>query len=90
MSPPERGPGPFGVVLGSSWIVLCVTLTGFMVSAYVNWLGAKGLFLAVGLLPFAALAYPFISLYYAGFFPWLWTLGLVLAVCLGVLILGER
>ena len=90
MSTAERGPGPFAILLGSSWILLCVALTGLMVSAYASWLGAKGLFIAVGLLPFAALAYPFVSLYQSGAFPWLWTIGLILAVYLGILILGER
>jgi hypothetical protein len=51
--------------------------------------GIKGALFAVSLVPLSAPAYPLVSWYYIGTFPWLWVLGLLIAYFLGRIILAE-
>jgi hypothetical protein len=85
----KRGPRFWGFCLGTSWIIILTLLFGFMVSGYLEIFGTVGVLLAVALAPLSAPAYPFVSWYFIGSFPWLWTLGLLVALLLGRLILAD-
>lgn len=62
---------------------------GFMVSGYLEIFGIMGALFAVALAPLSAPAYPFVSWYYIGIFPWIWFFGLVISVYLSRIILAE-
>jgi len=84
-----RGPAIWGVCYGFSWVVLMLALFGFMLAGYNAVWGMRGMFVATALLPISAPAYPIVSWYYTGAFPWLWTLGLVAAVGMGRVIMSD-
>jgi hypothetical protein len=62
---------------------------GVMVSGYLEMFGIMGVLFAITLVPLSAPAYPFVSWYYVGSFPWLWVLGLLIAFYAGRIILAE-
>ena len=85
----KRGPQFWGFCLGTNWVVLMTLVFGFMVSGYLEIFGIMGALFAVALAPLSAPAYPFVSWYYIGIFPWIWFFGLVIAVYLSRIILAE-
>jgi hypothetical protein len=85
----KRGPRFWGFCLGASWVILMTLVFGFMVSGYHEIFGIVGALVAVSLAPLSAPAYPLVSWYYIGTFPWLWILGLLIAYFLGRIIMGE-
>jgi hypothetical protein len=60
-----------------------------MLSAYGKLWGMAGLAFGMVLLPISAPAYPVIAWFMGAGFPWLWTLGLVLAVAMGNIALRD-
>ncbi|MBW8056992.1 MAG: hypothetical protein V3U42_10690 [candidate division NC10 bacterium] len=70
-------------------MVLIVVVFGFMVSGYLEIFGIMGALFAVSLVPLSAPAYPFVSWYFIGNFPWLWFFGLLVAFFAGRIILAE-
>ncbi len=84
-----RGPQFWGFCLGTGWVVLLIVVFGFMVSGYLEIFGIMGALFAVALVPLSAPVYPFVSWHYVGTFPWLWVLGLVIALVLSRIILAE-
>ncbi|MFQ5801805.1 MAG: hypothetical protein ACE5JQ_02785 [Candidatus Methylomirabilales bacterium] len=85
----KRGPRFWGFCLGTSWVVLMTVVFGFMVSGYLEIFGIMGALFAVSLVPLSAPAYPLVSWYYIGTFPWLWVLGVLIACILGRIILAD-
>lgn len=85
----KRGPRFWGFCVGMSWVVLMTAVFGFMVSGYAEIFGIMGALFAVALVPLSAPAYPFVSWYYIGTFPWLWVLGLLVSFYAGRIILAE-
>jgi len=85
----KRGPQFWGFCLGTGWVTLAVIVFGVMVSGYLEIFGIVGALFAVSLVPLSAPAYPFVAWYYVGSFPWLWVLGLFLAIFAGRIILAE-
>ncbi len=85
----KRGPKFWGFCLGTSWVILMTAVFGFMVSGYLEMFGIKGALFAVSLVPLSAPAFPLVSWYYIGTFPWLWVLGLLISYFLGRIILAE-
>ena len=84
-----RGPSLFGVCFGVAWVGILLGLFGTMMAAYGRLWGVAGLAFGMALLPISAPAYPVIS-WYAGIgFPWLWTLGLVVAIAMGNIALRD-
>jgi hypothetical protein len=66
-----------------------LVLFAFMLTGYSAAWGMRGMFVATALLPISAVAYPAISWYYTGAFPWLWTLGFLAAIGMGKVILSD-
>ncbi len=85
----KRGPRFWGFCLGTSWIVLIVVVFGVMVSGYLEIFGIMGALFAVSLVPVSAPAYPFVSWYYLGTFPWLWFFGLLVSVFMARILLAD-
>ncbi|MFQ5852380.1 MAG: hypothetical protein ACE5JU_17585 [Candidatus Binatia bacterium] len=85
----KRGPRFWGFCLGSSWVIVMTAVFGFMVSGYLEMFGIMGALFAVSLVPLSAPAYPFVSWYFLGSFPWLWVLGFVAVFLMGRVILAD-
>ena len=85
----SRGPSIWGVCFGSSWIALSLILMGMMVSGYSQLWGVKGIAFAIALLPLSAPAFPLLTWYHTGDFPWLWATGLILAIVMGNIALTD-
>jgi hypothetical protein len=60
-----------------------------MVSGYLEIFGIMGALFAIALVPLSAPAYPFVSWYFIGIFPWLWFVGLLVSFFVGRIILAE-
>ncbi|MBI2080561.1 MAG: hypothetical protein HYT86_02370 [candidate division NC10 bacterium] len=85
----RRGPSLPGFLFGAAWIVVALVLFATMVSGYARFFGVTGTLFAISVLPLSAPAYPFIVWYHVGGFPWLWAVGLLLAIGMGRVLLGE-
>ncbi len=84
-----QGPSLSGVCFGSLWIVILLGLFGTMMAAYARLWGVAGLAFGMVVLPISAPAYPIISWYTGSGFPWLWTVGFVLAIVMGNIFLRD-
>ena len=84
-----KGPAIWGVCYGFAWVVLMLVLFAFMLAGYSAVWGISGMFVATALLPISTLAYPVVTWYYSGAFPWFWTLGLLAAVGMGRVIMSD-
>jgi hypothetical protein len=89
MAKPYRGPSLSAVCLGTVWISILLGLFGTMMAGYAQLWGVPGLAFGMALLPVSAPAYPIIAWYTGNGFPWLWTVGLAVAVVLGNVLLRD-
>lgn len=85
----KRGPRFWGFCLGTGWVTLMTVVFGFMVAGYLEIFGIMGALFAVSLVPLSAPAYPFVSWYFAGTFPWLWVFGLLISFVVGRIVLAD-
>ena len=83
------GPAIWGVCYGFAWVALMLALFAFMLAGYSAVWGIRGMLAATALLPISTLAYPAVTWYYTGAFPWFWTLGLLAAVGMGKVIMSD-
>jgi hypothetical protein len=77
------------VCFGTIWIAILLGLFGTMLAAYASLWGVAGLAFGMALLPISAPAYPIIAWYTGSGFPWVWSVGLVLAVVMGNILLRD-
>jgi len=84
----RRGPSLPGLLFGASWIVISLVLFARMVAGYAHLFGVTGTLFAISVLPLSAPAYPFVVWYLGGGFPWLWAIGLLVAVGMGSILLA--
>lgn len=84
-----KGPSVYGICFGAVWVAILLALFGTMLSAYGRLWGVAGLAFGMALLPISAPAYPLITWYTGGGFPWIWTAGLVLAIAMGNILLRD-
>ncbi len=84
-----QGPSVYVVCLGAVWIAILLVLFGTMMAGYSRLWGVAGLAFGMALLPVSAPAYPVVAWYAGNGFPWLWTVGLVVAVALGNVLLRD-
>lgn len=84
-----QGPSVYVVCLGAVWIAILLALFGTMMAGYSQLWGVAGLAFGMALLPVSAPAYPVVAWYAGNGFPWLWTVGLVVAVALGNVLLRD-
>lgn len=85
----SKGPTFWGGCYGFAWAALLLILFAAMLSGYSDVWGIRGMLAAMALLPISTVAYPVISWYYTGMFPWLWTVGLLAAIVMGRTIMSE-
>ncbi len=85
----RRGPSLPGLLFGVSWIVIALVLFATMVAGYARLFGVTGTLFAISVLPLSAPAYPFVVWYLGGSFPWLWALGLLVAIGMGRILLAD-
>lgn len=85
----RRGPSLPGLLFGVSWIVIALVLFATMVAGYARLFGVTGTLFAISVLPLSAPAYPFVVWYLGGSFPWLWAIGLLVAVGMGRILLQD-
>jgi len=84
----SRSPGLFGALFGITWILICLTLMGSMFHGYSRIFGTPGILFGV-FLPISVPVFPLLAWKYTGAFPWLWALGLLLAVVMGKMALTD-
>ncbi len=84
-----QGPNVYVVCLGAVWIAILLVLFGTMMAGYSRLWGVAGLAFGMALLPVSAPAYPVVAWFAGNGFPWLWTVGLVVAVALGNVLLRD-
>jgi len=84
-----QGPSVYVVCLGAVWIAILLVLFGTMMAGYSRLWGVAGLAFGMALLPVSAPAYPVVAWFAGNGFPWLWTVGLVVAVALGNVLLRD-
>lgn len=89
MAKAYQGPSVYAVCLGAVWIAILLGLFGTMMAGYGRLWGIPGLAFGMALLPVSAPAYPIIAWYTGSGFPWLWTVGLVVVVALGSVLLRD-
>lgn len=89
MAKAYQGPSLYGVCFGTLWIAMLLGLFGTMLAAYARLWGVVGLAFGMALLPISAPAYPIISWYTGTGFPWVWTIGLVLSIAMGNILLRD-
>jgi hypothetical protein len=77
------------VCFGALWIAILLGLFGSMLAAYARLWGIAGLAFGMALLPLSAPAYPLVAWYTGQGFPWVWTVGLVLAIVIGNILLRD-
>ena len=85
----SRGPTFWGGCYGFAWVALMLILFDFMLVGYSDVWGIRGMLVATALLPISTLAYPVVTWYYTGAFPWLWTLMLLAAMIMGKVIMSD-
>ncbi len=85
----RRGPSLPGLLFGASWIVIALVLFATMVAGYARLFGVTGILFAISVLPLSAPAYPVVVWYLGGSFPWLWALGLLVAIGMWRILLAD-
>jgi hypothetical protein len=83
MAKAYQGPSVSAICLGTVWIAILLGLFGTMLAGYSRLWGVAGLAFGMVLLPVSAPAFPLITWCAGNGFPWLWTVGLVVAVAMG-------